>query len=72
MNPEKWKRFKKIVTGVLEQEPNEWPSYLFNQCGDDVDLFLDASSMLATSRSMGDFIESPAWHALLLRRDSAS
>ena len=61
MSPERWQRFKEVVTAVLERNRQEWPSCLVKQCGDDVDLFLDASSLLAAGRSMGDFIEAPAW-----------
>lgn len=71
MSPERWKRFKRLVTSALDQERTMWPSFLAAQCGDDVDLFLDASSMLAAGRSMGDFIEAPAWEAPLRKRGSS-
>ncbi len=61
MGPERWQRFKQIVMTVWEKDRREWPSSLVDQCGDDVELFLEASSLLALSQSVGDFIESPAW-----------
>ncbi len=64
MSPERWNRFKRVVAAVLEQERRDWPSSLVAHCGDDVDLFLEASALLAVSRSAGDFIEVPAWHLL--------
>ncbi len=65
MSPKRWHRFKRVVAAVLERDRREWPSRLVEECGDDVDLFLDASSLLAASRSAGDFIEHPAWSAVL-------
>ena len=61
MTPERWHRFKDVVGDLLTTERREWPERLFATCGDDVDLFLDASATLAASRSIGDFIEVPAW-----------
>ncbi len=65
MSPKRWHRFKVVVAALLEQDRREWPARLVEECGDDVDLFLDASSLLAASRSAGDFIEHPAWSAVL-------
>lgn len=65
MNPERWQRFKQVITTVLEQDQQKWPTFLAAQCGDDVNLFLDASVILASSRSIGDFIKAPAWQGLL-------
>ncbi len=64
MTPDRWHRFKRIVGAVLERERAEWPRSLLAECGDDVDLFLEASSLLALSRSAGEFIEVPAWQRL--------
>ncbi len=64
MSPNRWQRFKNVVARVLERDRREWPACLLDQCGDDVDLFLDASSLLAVSRSAGSFIETPAWQVL--------
>ncbi len=64
MSPDRWQRFKQIVMTVWEKDRREWPSSLVDQCGDDVELFLEASSLLALSRSVGGFIESPAWRAV--------
>ncbi len=64
MTPDKWHRCKKIVGAVLEREREEWPRSLLSECGDDVDLFLEASSLLAVSRSAGDFIAAPALQVL--------
>ncbi len=61
MSPQQWHRFKNIVVAVKERDRREWPSHLFAECGDDVDLFFEASSLLAVSNSVGDFIERPAW-----------
>ena len=64
MSPERWQRFKEVIAAVLDHDRREWPSCLLAQCGDDVDLFLEASSLLALSRSVDDFIEAPAWQSL--------
>ncbi|MCP4655723.1 MAG: hypothetical protein GY856_09920 [bacterium] len=64
MSPERWQRFKQVVAAILERDRREWPSCLLAHCGDDVDLFLEVSSLLAFSRSVGDFIEAPAWRVL--------
>ncbi len=61
MSPRRWHRFKHVVAAVLERDRREWPSRLVDECGDDVDLFLEASRLLAQSRPAGDFIEHPAW-----------
>ena len=65
MNPRRWHRFKHVVTVALDRDRREWPSLLAEECGDDVDLFLDASALLAAGRSVGDFIENPAWSVML-------
>ncbi len=65
MSPRRWHRFKVVVANVLERDRREWPTRLVEECGDDVDLFLDASSLLAASRAAGDFIEHPAWSAVV-------
>ncbi|MCP3957490.1 MAG: hypothetical protein GY719_06525 [bacterium] len=65
MSPKRWHRFKNVVAAVLERDRREWPERLLSECGDDVDLFLDASCLLAHSRSAGDFIRAPAWRALI-------
>ena len=70
MTPEKWQKFKAIVVELMTLEQTEWPERLVAECGDDVDLFLDASAMLAASRSLGDFIEAPAWRGLLGSSDT--
>ncbi len=74
MRTENFSRIKSIVTAVLEKDRREWPSALVEQCGDDVDLFLEATSLLALSRLVDDFIEAPAWRVLGSRegRDVAS
>lgn len=64
MSSAKWHRFKDVVASVLERDRQEWPAALLAQCGDDVDLFLEASALLAVSRSAEDFIEAPAWQVL--------
>ena len=61
MSPERWQRFKQTVVEVMEPGRAEWPSYLVKKCGGDIDLFLDVSSLLAASRSISDFIKTPAW-----------
>lgn len=64
MSPERWQRFKEVVTALIERDRREWPSCLLAQCGDDVDLFLEVSSLLALDRRAGNFIETPAWQVL--------
>lgn len=51
---------KRVVSSLLEEERRKWPRLLVAYCGEDVDLFLDASTLLAVSGSAGDFIDSPA------------
>ncbi len=64
MSLESWQRIKEVVAAVLERDRRDWPRCLVAQCGDDVDLFLEASSLLALSKTAGDFIETPAWRVL--------
>lgn len=74
MQPQFWQRLKDIVHGALERDQQSWPAWLARTCGDDVDLFLEASSLLAASRQHGDFIEQPALESLGLapKRSSKS
>ncbi len=60
MNSERWHRFKDVVARVMEWDRREWPARLIAECGDDVDLFFEASSLLALSPEASDFIEIPA------------
>ncbi len=64
MGSEKWQQLKDVVGTVLEHKRQEWPICLVDECGHDVDLFLEASTLLATSAAVGEFIEKPAWHVL--------
>lgn len=64
MESMRWHRFKDVVAKVMEWDRREWPARLVAECGDDVDLFFEASSLLAFSPAVGDFIETPAWHAV--------
>ena len=64
MSSDRWERMKSNLTEILEQDPSDWPTCLVTTCGDDVDLFLEVSTLLAKSRSIGDFIEVPAWSKL--------
>ncbi len=61
MGPHQWQRIKNVVAALIERDRREWPSLLYAECGDDVDLFFEACSLLALSRSAGDFIQTPAW-----------
>ena len=64
MSPEGWNRCKNVVASLLDLERQEWPARLVEVCGDDVDVFLEASSLLAVSRAAEDFIHAPAWQLL--------
>ena len=68
MGSERWQQLKDVVGTVLEHRRQEWPTRLVDECGHDVDLFLEASTLLATSTTVGDFIEKPAWRVLSRRR----
>lgn len=61
MDSEMWQRVKRVVDPILETEPHSWPDQLFKSCGDDVDVFLQASTLLEASQRLGDFIEKPAY-----------
>ncbi len=65
MNPSQWQRCKNAVAAVIERDRQEWPSRLLEECGDDVDLFFEACSLLALSNSIGDFIRVPAWYSIV-------
>ena len=56
---EKWQRLKDVFSEALEIDRRKWPAYLLTHCGDDVDLFLEVTSLLAVERSLGNFIETP-------------
>ncbi len=64
MSPQQWHRCKDVVATVIERDRREWPSRLLDECGDDVDLFFEACSLLALSGSVGDFIAIPAWQSV--------
>lgn len=68
MEIERWQQLKDAVGTVLEHERREWPARLVHKCGHDVDLFFEASGLLATSSAVGDFIEKPAWNVFLRSR----
>ena len=72
MDTRKWQHLKDVVTSLLERDRREWPTSLVNACGDDVDLFLDASSLLARSRSVVSFVDRPAWRILPSSADDRS
>lgn len=72
MDTRKWQHLKDVVTSLLERDRREWPTSLVNACGDDVDLFLDASSLLARSRSVASFVDRPAWRILPSSADDRS
>ena len=61
MDSEMWQRVKRVVDPILETEPHSWPDQLVKSCGDDVDVFLQASTLLEASQRLGDFIERPAY-----------
>ena len=60
MKPEHWKRVKRVVADALEQDRGTWPEWLAKTCGDDVEVFLEASTLLAASRGLGSMFECPA------------
>lgn len=59
MNPEMWQRVKRVVDPILETDRQHWPLLLMESCGDDVEVFLQASSLLEASQRLGSFIERP-------------
>lgn len=59
MNSEMWQRVKSVVDPILECDRQSWPLLLMESCGDDVDVFLQASSLLEASQRLGSFIERP-------------
>ncbi len=63
MSPQRLHRVKNVVAAVIERDRREWPSLLLAECGDDVDLFFEACSLLALSPAAQDFIETPAWRS---------
>lgn len=69
MGSERWQQLKDVVGTVLERERRDWPACLVDECGHDVDLFFEASALLAKSAAVGDFIEKPAWHIFHLPGD---
>ena len=64
-NPEHWQRCKEIIGSMLDHDRSSWPSLLLEQCGDDVDLFLDAACLARLSSKLGSFLEEPAVHKVL-------
>lgn len=60
MKPEHWQRVKTVVADALEIDRGTWPKWLAETCGDDVDIFLEASTLLAASRGLGSMFESSA------------
>lgn len=61
MNPEMWRRVKRVIDPILECDRDAWPTLLYQACGDDVDVFLHATCLLEASQRLGTFIEQPAF-----------
>lgn len=59
MKPELWPRVKSVVSDALERDRGTWPTWLAETCGDDVEVFLEASTLLAASRNLGSMFECP-------------
>ena len=64
---ESWPRLKSILQNALEQDPDTWPDFLREACGEDRELLAEAASLLEASPATEDFIERPAWHTLTER-----
>ena len=62
---ERWRRCKRIVCSMLNEDRQTWPALLMEYCGDDVDLFLDVACLIRLSPEIGDFIEEPALRKVL-------
>jgi hypothetical protein len=47
MNPERYRRACELLARAFELPPGERPGYIRAECGDDAELFLEASSLLS-------------------------
>ena len=62
---ERWARTKDVLGRLLEQERSSWPTFLVEQCGDDVELFLDLACLARLSPYLDSFLEQPAFRRVL-------
>src|ERR1700676_2409956 len=59
--PEQAQRVAEIVEAALEHEPSDWPSFLDESCGDNLQLRKEVESLLGYQKEATDFIETPAY-----------
>jgi serine/threonine protein kinase/predicted Zn-dependent protease len=57
---ERLQEIERIYHAALERDESEWPSFLDAACAGDDELRREVDSLLAYSKSSGDFIEAPA------------
>ena len=60
LDMEQWEHFKGVVSTLLDEEPASWPTLLVEQCGHDLNLFLDTACFVRLSFHLGTFLEEPA------------
>ncbi|MEM1206265.1 MAG: hypothetical protein AAGN66_23740 [Acidobacteriota bacterium] len=65
IDPERYQRVKDVVDLALKVERKAWPSWLAERCGDDVEVFLEVTTLLAASQHVDPtFIEGTALELL--------
>ncbi len=57
-----WEKKKEIFSRFLEDDPEDLPDFLAENCGRDDDLRRDVEAFIAAYREAGDFIERPAFN----------
>jgi len=60
MKPEQWQRLKDLFEAALQQEPGHRRQFLEQVCGDDIELYEEVVSLLASYEQAGGFIAAPA------------
>src|SRR5262249_59353754 len=60
MKPEQWQRLKDLFEAALQQEPGHRRQFLEQVCGDDIELYEEVVSLLASYEQAGSFIAAPA------------
>jgi hypothetical protein len=73
VEPERWRRVERLYHSALKIEPDQRPTFLKEECGQDDELREEVESLLSYERSAAEFIESPAFDiaAKLISKDEA-
>jgi serine/threonine protein kinase len=60
MTPERWRQIEDVLQSALDRPPEDRPSFVDHACTGDIELRLEAQSLIEAHESADDFIEQPA------------